>query len=455
MAYQVVGSGDRDVVFLTDWAHSIDLMWDLPQIERFLRRLASIGRLILFDKRGNGASDGREFGYQDFQGLVEQSAEDLLAVLDAVDSKRADLVASTAGGTTALLFAATHPERCGRLVLQDACPRVVSSPEYPHGLDEAELEAVIGGIRSGWGKGSGLAQQPDRFEDRDLRLWYGRYERLAVERSWMVQAWEQIAVLDVRAILASVQAPTMLLVHDKAPAFGNGHGRYLAANLPSAELVELDGPGCLFWADERIVEAAVEYLDAAETRTFDESRVLATIVMTDMVSSTLTLAQMGDRRWREVLDAHDRVTEGLVTQFRGRLVNRTGDGLVATFDGPARGVRCAEAVCGEVAGLGVDVRAGVHVGEIELRGQEIGGIAVHLAARVMSEADAGQVVVTRTVKDLTAGSGLDFDDMGLHELKGIPDPWQLHLLRHYAARLRRDVACRRGGRRRCLRDRRG
>jgi class 3 adenylate cyclase len=174
----------------------------------------------------------------------------------------------------------------------------------------------------------------------------------------------------------------------------------------------------------------VAYLDTAQPRAVDESRVLATIVMTDMVSSTLTLAQMGDRRWREVLDAHDRVTEGLVTQFRGRLVNRTGDGLVATFDGPARGVRCAEAVCGEVAGLGVDVRAGVHVGEIELRGQEIGGIAVHLAARVMSEADAGQVVVTRTVKDLTAGSGLDFDDMGLHELKGIPDPWQLHLLRH-------------------------
>ncbi|HWF14844.1 MAG TPA: adenylate/guanylate cyclase domain-containing protein [Acidimicrobiales bacterium] len=430
VAYQVVGSGDRDVVFLTDWAHSIDLMWELPEIERFLRRLASIGRLILFDKRGNGASDGRVFGSEDFQGVVEQSAEDLLAVLDAVESERADLVASTAGGTTAVLFAATHPERCGRLVLQDACPRVVSSPEYPHGLDAMELQAVIEGIRSGWGKGSALAQQPDRFEDRDLRLWYGRYERLAVERSWMVQAWEQIAVVDVRAILASVQAPTLLLVHDKAPAFGNGHGRYLVEHMPSAELVELPGPGCLFWADAQIVDAAVAYLGAAKSGVVDESRVLATIVMTDMVSSTLTLAEMGDHRWREVLDAHDRVTGQLVTQFRGRLVNRTGDGLVATFDGPARGVRCAEAMCGEVGVLGVEVRAGVHVGEIELRGDEIGGIAVHLAARVMSEADAGQVVVTRTVKDLTAGSGLSFDDMGMRELKGIPDPWQLLVLKH-------------------------
>ncbi len=429
VAYQVVGSGDRDVVFLTDWANSIDLMWELPEIERFLRRLASIGRLILFDKRGNGASDGWVFGDGDFKGIVEQSAEDLLTVLDAVESRQADLVASTAGGMTALLFAATHPERCGRIVLQDACPRVVSSPEYPHGLDEAELQAVISGIRSGWGKGSALALQPDRFEDRDLRLWYGRYERVAVERSWMVQAWEMIARLDVRAILASVQAPTQLLVHDQAPAFGNGHGRYLAEHLPSAELVELDGPGCLFWADERIAESAAEFLHGAQRSVVDESRVLATIVMTDMVASTLTLAQMGDRRWREVLDAHDRVTGQLVTQFRGRLINRTGDGLVATFDGPARGVRCAEAMCGEVGVLGIEVRAGVHVGEIELRGEEIGGIAVHLAARVMSEADAGQVVVTRTVKDLTAGSGLDFDDMGLRELKGIPDPWQLLLLK--------------------------
>ena len=200
VAYQVVGSGDRDVVFLTDWSNSIDLMWELPQIERFLRRLASIGRLILFDKRGNGASDGLVLGTDNFKGVVEQSADDLLAVLDAVESKRADLVASTAGGTTALLFAATHPERCGRLVLQDACPRVVSSPEYPFGLDEAGLQFFIDGIRTGWGKGSILSLQPDLFEDRDLRMWFGRYERMAVERSWMVEAWEQIALFDIRAV---------------------------------------------------------------------------------------------------------------------------------------------------------------------------------------------------------------------------------------------------------------
>lgn len=429
VAYQVVGSGDRDVVFLTDWSHSIDLMWELPQIERFLRRLASVGRLILFDKRGNGASDGRLFGDEDFEGVFEQSAEDLLAVLDAVESERADLVASTAGGTTALLFAATHPERCGRLVLQDACPRIVASPDYPYGLDEAGLQFFVDGIRTGWGKGSLLSLQPDLFENRDLRMWCGRYERLAVERSWMLGAWEQIAVLDIRAVLPSVRAPTLLLVHDRAPGFGNGHGRYLASQLPSAQLVELDGPGCLFWADEHIAEEAVAFLEAVPHAAVDENRILATIVFTDMVASTLNLAEMGDRRWRDFLDKHDELTGELVTRFRGRLVSRTGDGLVATFDGPARGVRCAEAMCGEVHGLGVDVRAGVHVGEIELRGEEIGGIAVHLAARVMSEADAGQVVVTRTVKDMTAGSGLAFDDLGLRELKGIPDPWQLLLLR--------------------------
>jgi class 3 adenylate cyclase len=252
---------------------------------------------------------------------------------------------------------------------------------------------------------------------------------MAVERSWMVQAWEQIASLDIRAILPSVQAPVLLLAHDDAPGFGHGHGKFLASHLPSAELVELDGPGCLFWADDRIADAAVSFLDVASHALVDENRVLATILMTDLVSSTSSLAEMGDRRWRDFLDAHDAVTGNLVSRFRGHLVNRTGDGLVATFDGPARGVRCAEAMCDEVGGLGVEVRAGVHVGEIELRGAEIGGLAVHLAARVMSEADGGQVVVTRTVKDLTVGSGLTFEDLGLHELKGIPDPWQLHLLR--------------------------
>jgi class 3 adenylate cyclase len=430
VAYQVVGSGDRDVVFLTDWSHSIDLMWDLPQIERFLRRLASVGRLILFDKRGNGASDGWVFGDANVYGVVEQSAEDLLAVLDAVGSERADLVASTAGGITALLFAATHPERCGRLVLQDACPSVLSTPDYPHGLDAAGLQVVIDGIRTGWGKGSTLWLQPDVFEDRELRMWYGRYERMAVERSWMVQAWEQIALLDCRPILSSVQAPALLLVHDDAPGFGNGHGRYLAEHLPSAELVELDGTGCLFWADPRIADSAAAFLDStAPADLVDENRVLATVMLTDLVSSTTALAEMGDRRWRDFLDAHDHVTDDLVHHFRGRLITRTGDGVVATFDGPARGVRCAQAMCHEVGKLGVDVRAGVHVGEIELRGAEIGGIAVHLAARVMSEAGAGEVVVTRTVKDLTAGSGLDFDDLGMRPLKGIPEEWQLLLLK--------------------------
>lgn len=288
---------------------------------------------------------------------------------------------------------------------------------------------MIDGIRTGWGKGSSLWLQPDRFEDRDLRMWYGRYERMAVERSWMLQAWEQIAVMDITGILSSVRSPALLLVHDDAPGFGHGHGKFLAQHLPSAELVELDGPGCIFWADERVVELAVAFLEAASHDKVDESRILATIVFTDLVSSTVALAEMGDRGWRQFLDAHDQLTQQLVTQYRGRLVNRTGDGLLATFDGPARGVRCAEAMCGEVHDLGVDVRAGVHVGEIELRGGEIDGIAVHLAARVMSEADAGQVVVTRTVKDLTAGSGLDFDDLGIHDLKGIPDPWQLLLLR--------------------------
>lgn len=425
IAFQTVGDGERDLVLVTDWASSIDLMWEQPRIVRFLARLASIGRLILFDKRGNGASDGLSFGRGEFGGAMEQTSDDLLAVLNAAESKRVDVVGSTFGGFPAMLFAATHPERCDRLVLQDSCPRFLSDGDYDGGLPQATLEAIIGAIGKLWGRGVTLSTQPDLYGDRALRRWYGRYERLACDRTLMLQAWQQMTEIDARPVLPSIQASTLVIAHDRAFVVGEGAGRYLAEHIPTAELVALDGGGEMFWADERIVEHVVKFLGAESDETTDEDRVLATIVFTDLVASTPKLAELGDRRWKEILDEHDARTERLVSKFRGRLVQRTGDGLLATFDGPARGVRCAQAICNEVGELGVEVRSGVHVGEIELRGEDIGGIAVHLAARVMGEADAGEVLVTRTVKDLTAGSGLAFEDRGLHQLKGMPEPWQL------------------------------
>jgi len=425
IAFQTIGAGERDVVLVTDWASSIDLMWEQPRIARFLSRLASIGRLILLDKRGNGASDGLSFGRGEFGGAIEQASDDLLVVLDAAECERADMVGSSFGGLPALLFAATHPERCDRLVLQDSCARFLCEGDYDGGLSEEALGAIVGAVGRLWGTGVTLSTHPELYGDAALRRWAGRYERLAIDRTLMLQAWQQMTEIDVRPVLPSIQASTLVIAHDQPSLVGRGAGGYLAERIPTAELVELDGVGDVFWADERVVEHIVRFLGGESDDAASEDRVLATIVFTDLVASTPKLAELGDRRWKELLDEHDARTERLVSRFRGRLVQRTGDGLLATFDGPARGVRCAQAICDEVGGLGVEVRSGVHVGEIELRGEHIGGIAVHLAARVMAEAEAGEVVVTRTVKDLTAGSGLAFEDRGLHELKGIPEPWQL------------------------------
>jgi class 3 adenylate cyclase len=249
---------------------------------------------------------------------------------------------------------------------------------------------------------------------------------LAVERTYMVQAWRQMGEIDLRRVLPLVRAPTLVVAHDQAnPLIGAGSGRYLAERMPSATLLELDGTSSLFWADERNIEHVTRFLGAATGEFDDEDRVLATVLFTDLVSSTQLLADMGDRRWRELLDAHDQLTGELITRFRGQLIGRTGDGLLATFDGPARAVQAGTAICEKVRRLGVEVRVGLHAGEIVRRDENVGGIAVHLAARVMSVADAGEVVVSRTVKDLTAGSGLTFDDRGIHQLKGIPDEWQL------------------------------
>jgi class 3 adenylate cyclase/pimeloyl-ACP methyl ester carboxylesterase len=429
VAYQVVGEGNLDLVLLTDWISSIDLMWEEPRIERFLRRLTSVGRLILFDKRGNGASDAGPIEQGRFGATMEQAAEDLLVVLDAVDSRRSVVVANMYGGWPALLFAATHPESCDRLVLIDCCARLVSDVDYPSGIDPATLGRVIEGISEGWGRGVSLTFDPVLWEDWELRRWYGRYERLAAERTYMLQRWRQMGEIDVRGALSLVHAPTLVIAHDPAsPMIGTDSRRFLAEHIPSSELVELDGTSTFFRADERNVEHIIGFLGESVDRGGDEDRVRATVLFTDLVSSTEMVASLGDTRWRELLDAHDRLTGELIGRLRGRLIGRTGDGLLATFDGPARAVRCAAAICDEVRQLGVEVRAGVHAGEIELRGENVGGIAIHLAARVMSVAGGGEVVVSRTVKDLTAGSTIKFTDRGSHELKGIPDKWQLFTL---------------------------
>lgn len=430
VAYQVVGDGPRDVLLNTNWLSSIDLMWDEPTYEHCLRRLASHGRLILFDKRGTGASDPLEVRDGAFDvSLLEQATEDMLVVLDEVDSTSAVLVGADTGGIAAIVFAATHPERIEALVLQDSCARVNASLDYPWGLDDDAFAAIIDAVRESWGTGIALAAlAPSLVEDPSTVRWCARYERLSVPPATMIAQFEDAAQIDVRAVLPLVRMPTLVLSHDASAFIPVGQGRYLADQIPQARYVELDGSDIWLFSDPRLADEISSFLGEPAAHAGEDDRVLAAVLFTDLVSSTAKLAELGDRRWKELLETHDRVLTQSIHDHRGRLVDRAGDGMLATFDGPARAVRCATAIRRELRKLGLEMRAGVHAGEIELRGDGVAGIAVHLAARVMGQAGAGEVVVSRTVRDLTIGSGLDFQDRGMHELKGIPGAWQLFVL---------------------------
>ena len=430
VAYQTIGDGPRDLLLNTNWLSSIDLMWDEPRYEHCLRRLASHGRLILFDKRGTGASDPLEVRDGAFDvSLLEQATEDMLVVLDEVDSTSAALVGADTGGVAAIIFAATHPERVDALVLQDTCARLNVSDDYPWGLDAAEVTAIIDAVRESWGTGIALAAlAPSLEEDPSTLRWCARYERLSVPPATMIVQFEDAAQIDVRAVLPLLRMPTLVLSHDASAFIPVGQGRYLADHIPQARHVELDGSDIWLFSDPRLAEEISSFLGEPPSYADEDDRVLAAVLFTDLVSSTAQLAELGDRRWKELLETHDRVLARAVSDHRGRLVDRAGDGMLATFDGPARAVRCATAIGTELRKLGLEMRAGVHAGEIELRSDGVAGMAVHLAARVMAKASAGEVVVSRTVRDLTIGSGLNFQDRGVHELKGIPGTWQLFVL---------------------------
>ncbi len=430
VAYQVIGDGGRDILLTTNWLSSIDLMWDEPRYEHCLRRLSSCGRLILFDKRGTGASDALELRDGAFDvSLLEQANEDMLVILDAVDSARVTVVGADTGGMPAIVFAATHPERIEALVLQDSCAQVMAGEDYPWGLDEATLSSIIDAVRERWGTGvalEGLA--PSLLGDPSTVWWCARYERLSVPPATMLASWEDAAQIDLRAVLPLVRVPTLVLSHDASPIIPFGQGRYLAEHLSEARHVELDGSDIWLFSDLRLTDEISSFLGEPSAASDEDDRVLAAVLFTDLVSSTAQLAELGDRRWKDLLDTHDRVLARAVGDHRGKLVDRAGDGMLATFDGPARAVRCATAIGTELRKIGLEMRAGVHVGEIELRGDGVAGIAVHLAARVMGEAGSGEVIVSRTVRDLTIGSGLEFADRGMHELKGIAGTWELFAL---------------------------
>jgi pimeloyl-ACP methyl ester carboxylesterase len=426
IAYQVLGDGDLDLVFSFDWASNVELIWEHPSTERFLRRLASFSRLILFDTRGMGLSDPVAA-----PAPPEEWMDDVRAVMDAVGSERAAIVGHGHGGQLGMLFAAAHPERTHALVTINSFARMTRADDYPPGMPEGIERLVLEQLRSEWGTGRSITVlAPEVAADEQTIRWWGRVERASGSPRRAAQKQRVVLETDVRAALPTIAVPTLVVQSADNRFVIAAHGRYLAEHIPGARYVEVEGEGHWPWASADALtsmDAIQEFLTGTRSSLGTE-RVLATVAFTDIVGSTELAAQIGDRRWRELLETHDSVARREVEAARGRLVKTTGDGMLATFDGPARAIRAVGAIEGTLAAVGLPIRGGLHAGEVEVRGEDIGGIAVHIGARVAALAGAGEVLVSSTVKDLVAGSGLAFEDRGAHRLKGVPGEWRLFAL---------------------------
>jgi class 3 adenylate cyclase/alpha-beta hydrolase superfamily lysophospholipase len=430
IAYQLLGNGPLDLLLLpiVGVQGHLEMAWEIPAFARVFRRLASFGRLIRFDPRGSGLSD--PLGRSDHPSLEERAAE-LLAVLDAVGSERVAVVANNIAGVLAIFFAASYPARVSALVLDGCYARFARDADYswgwPREAIDAALADIAGSPESAFEVGMRMVAPRALQDDPEFRAQYLRYTRSTLSLS-AAKPYAEWAVLgDVRPLLPSIQAPTLVLCRSGDQYVRKPHSVYLAQHVAGAKFVELPGEDNLIYVgdSDADLDEIEEFLTGAR-HVPDTGRVLATVLFTDIVGSTQRAAGLGDRRWRELLDAHDRAVRRQLERFRGREVSTVGDSFVATFDGPGRAIECACAIRDAVRTLGIEVRAGLHTGEIEIRGDDIAGMAVHIGARVASLADAGQVLVSSTVKDLVAGSGIEFDDRGEHQLKGVPGRWHLY-----------------------------
>ena len=421
VAYQVFGEGPLDLIGAFGPASNIDLLWDAPSAVRFWERVSSFARVAIFDRRGTGLSD--PLGEAP---MLEQQVEDLRAVADAAGMERPALFLSSAATSMGAMFAATHPDRTSALVLWAAAALGGTV------LDPAARQVILDEIENGWGEGRLLeVYAPSRLGDARFRQWFRRYERGSVSPG-MARRFVDLALqVDLTDVLPAIQAPTLVMHRTGDRMVPIADGRRVAELIPGARFVEIEGDDHLAHmgdADE-LIDEIEEFLTGARRRR-ETDRVLATVLFTDIVGSTELAARAGDRSWRDTLEAHESLVKRELDRFRGRVVKSTGDGVLATFDGPARAVRCArELTAAAPRRLGVELRAGVHTGEIELIGEDVGGIAVHIGARVSALAGAGEVLASSTVKDLVAGSGIDFEDRGTHALKGVPEEWRLYAVR--------------------------
>jgi class 3 adenylate cyclase len=423
VAYQVVGQGPPDVVSVPGWGH-IDLRWEDPVFAAFLERLASFSRLISFDRRGSGASDAISDAAMP---TWEEWADDVGAVLDAAGSERTVVFAENDGGPTGLLFTAMQPERVSALILANTTARRLRADDYPVGIAPEALDDLVEMWKAGWQTPDVVPVVfPSRLNDPEFARWLVKANRAsATPRSAATQVRYIIESLDAREALPLIQVPTLVLHSANNLTYSVEEGRYLAEHIDGARFVELPGGDLLIAFSPTAVEEIAEFL-TGERPPVEVDRILTTLLFTDIVGSTERAASLGDHAWRSLLDAHDRTVRDQLHRFRGREINTTGDGFLAAFDGPARAIRSALAMAEATRALGLDLHLGLHTGECEVRGDDLGGLAVHIAARVASLAAPGEVLVSGTVKDLVVGSRLEFVDRGEHELKGVPGTWRLY-----------------------------
>jgi class 3 adenylate cyclase len=425
IAYQVVGEGPLDVLFVPFMINLV-WAWEQPIFVDFCRRMTSFSRLILLDKRGTGLSDRP----RDLPGF-ETRMDDLRAVMDAAGSERAALVgAGSPGGQLCAVFAATYPERVVALILQNTWPRVVWTPDFPFGDPLEDWHRRVREARNNWGSREYQRRElekyfPSQVDDPVFEQWHVNHERLAASPGAAAWFMRVLMETDIREVLPAISVPTLILCNRR---WRDGC-MYMAQRIPNAELVELTAPDISAYADPQIPDEVERFLSEGRIDTAPE-RVLTTVMFTDIVDSTARAAELGDRQWRELLEAHHAAVRAQLARYGGKEIRSTGDGFCASFDGPARAIACAHKTVAAVGELGLDIRAGIHTGEVELVGPRMEGISVHIGARIAAEARPGEVLVSSIVRDLAAGSGIDFEDRGDHALKGVPGDWRL-----FAARL--------------------
>ena len=426
IAYQVIGEGPVDLVFVMGWVSNIDEFWTEPSFAHFLQRLARFSRLIVFDKRGTGLSDRVD---EKNVPTLEQRMDDVRAVMDAVGSRKAALLGISEGGPMCALFAATYPERTAALMTFGSFARPLAAPDYPWGRTEEAQRQFVEAIRTGWGsKPVGIeARVPSKARDEAFRQWWTRYLVRSASPSAVLALVRMNILIDVRAVLPAIRVPTLVMHRTGDLALDVGGSRYMAQQIPGARFVEYPGVDHLPWtSDPEPVLGDIEQFVTGVRHAPEPDRVLATVMFADIVDSTQRAAAIGDHAWTQELQEFYGLARRQLERFRGREIDTAGDGYFATFDGPARAVRCAQNLTREVSQLGLTMRAGLHTGEVEVIGEKVGGIAVHIGARIAGHAGPGEVVVSNTVKDLVAGSGLQFEDRGVRPLKGVPGEWRLY-----------------------------